>query len=85
MAPDIWEDKKRCLILPQKLGDLEKLEYLDGLRNVINKLSTILDMLNATLISETEYESKKLEIIYDFGARKNLPLFDIDFKGVIAP
>lgn len=68
IAPDIWESRKRCLILPQKLGGLERPEYIEGLKNVILKLYEFMDMLNAELISKADYESKKAEILFDFAA-----------------
>jgi hypothetical protein len=63
IAPDVWEGNKHRLILPQKLGDFEKQEYAEGLQNLIRKLNEYMGMLNTGLISESEYESKKAEIL----------------------
>lgn len=63
IAPDMWEGSKRRSILPQKLGDLEKPEYMDDIQDIILKLNECIGMLDAGLISEEEYESKKAEIL----------------------
>ena len=63
IAPDLWENRKRCLILPQTLGDFEKPEYVEDIQNILCKLNEFIGMLNAGLISEMEYESKKTEIL----------------------
>jgi DNA-binding MarR family transcriptional regulator len=79
IAPDIWDGKKRCLILPQKLGDLDKPEYVEGLQNVIRRLHEFMNRLNAELISEADYERWKAEILSDFGVvigRSHLEIFD---------
>ncbi len=75
IAPDIWEGDRRHLILPRKLGDLEKREYMEYLQGIIRKLYKYQDMLNAELISEVEYESKKAEVLHDFGAKISLSPF----------
>ncbi|MGA9098678.1 MAG: hypothetical protein WB392_07070, partial [Methanotrichaceae archaeon] len=63
IAPDVWESSKRCLILPQTLGDFNKPEYAENIEDMLHKLNENIDMLNAGLISEVEYESKKTEIL----------------------
>lgn len=63
IAPDVWESNKRYLILPQTLGDFNKLEYVEEIQNMLCKLNEYIGMLNAELISEEEYESKKAEIL----------------------
>lgn len=63
IAPDMWESNKRYLILPQTLGDFSNPEYVEGIQNILSKLNEYIDMLNAGLISEMEYESKKAEIL----------------------
>ncbi len=64
IAPDVWESDKRKLVLPQTLGDLNKSEYVEAMQNKLCELNEYKDMLNAGLISEREYESKKAEILF---------------------
>lgn len=63
IAPDMLEGNKRLSVLPRKLGDLEKSEYVENIQDIIQKLNEYIDMLNAGLISEAEYENKKAEIL----------------------
>jgi hypothetical protein len=63
MAPDVWAGSNRRLILPPKLGDFEKPEYIRKIRDIIRKLNEYISMLDAGLISEEEYERKKAEIL----------------------
>ena len=63
IAPDIWEGRKRRLILPQKLGDFEKQEYVDSIQNMIRKLNEHTGLLDAGLIGEAEYESLKADVL----------------------
>ena len=63
IAPDVWQSSKRCLILPQTLGDFNKPEYAENMQDMIHKLNEYTCMLNAGLMSEAEYESKKTEIL----------------------
>jgi len=62
IAPDFLKEDNRRLILPQKLGFLERPEYVENIQEVIQELNECMDMLNAGLISEEEYERKKSEI-----------------------
>jgi hypothetical protein len=41
VAPDIWGSREQSLILPQKMGDLELPEYLDGMRRKIHELKEL--------------------------------------------
>ncbi len=63
IAPDLWESSKRCLILPQTLGNFYEQEYVEYMQNILHKLNEYIGMLNAGLISEENYESKKAEIL----------------------
>ncbi|OPY51130.1 MAG: hypothetical protein A4E49_02415 [Methanosaeta sp. PtaU1.Bin112] len=63
LAPEIWCSGQRNLILPQKLGDLEKPEYLDQVRRKITELKQLHDMLDDGLITQTQYLSRKAKII----------------------
>lgn len=62
IAPDLLESGKRCLILPQTLGDFYKQEYIDDIQDMLHKLNEYKGMLDDGLISEEDYESKKAEI-----------------------
>lgn len=63
IAPDLLESSKRCLILPQTLGDFYKQGFIDDIQEVLHKLNECADMLNAGLISEEDYERKKAEAL----------------------
>ncbi len=63
IAPDLWECSKRCLILPQTLGEFYDQEYIEDIRNMLHKLNECVSMLNAGLISEEDYERRKSEIL----------------------
>lgn len=63
IAPDVWESDNRRLILPQRLGDFERTEYVEGIQNMLSELNRYIGMLNTGLISEIEYESKKAGIL----------------------
>lgn len=63
IVPDVLEGSKRRLILPPKLGDFEKPEYVEDIQNIVQKLNEYIDMLDAGLISEAEYENRKAEIL----------------------
>ncbi len=66
IAPDIWEGRDRCFILPQNLGGLEEPKYIEYLQFVIERLNEYGSMLDMELIGEAEYESKKAQLLYDF-------------------
>lgn len=74
IAPDIWQGDRRHLILPKRLGDLEKQEYIEYLKGIIRKLQRYKDMLNAELINEMEYESKKAKILQDLVQKSHISL-----------
>jgi hypothetical protein len=63
MAPEMLGCGERRLILPRKLGDLEKPEFLEDIENRIQKLKRAKDMLDAGMIVQAEYDSKKAEIL----------------------
>lgn len=63
IAPDMLEGCNRRIILPQKLGDLEKPEYVENIQKIIQRLNKHISMLNTGLVSEAEYERKKAEIL----------------------
>jgi hypothetical protein len=63
IAPDVWAGSNRRLILPAKLGDFEKPEYIQKIQGIIRKLNEYISMLDAGLVSEEEYEGKKAEIL----------------------
>ena len=64
IAPDVWKSNKRNLILPHTLGDLNKSEYVESMQSKLCELNEYKDLLNAGLISEVMYESKKAEILF---------------------
>lgn len=63
LAPDLWESGNRCLILPQTLGDFGKPEYAEDIQNMLHSLNEYIGMFNAGLISQSEYERKKIELL----------------------
>jgi hypothetical protein len=50
---------ERTLVLPRNLGDLEKPECLEEIKEKIEKLKRLKRMLNVGLISRMDYESMK--------------------------
>ncbi len=62
-APDMLESNNRCLILPQTLGELYRPRYVRYLKRRLRMLNQYIGMLNAGLITEKEYESKKAEVL----------------------
>ncbi len=65
MAPEMLECSERRLILPRKLGDLDKPEFLEGIKERIQKLKHAKDMLDAGIILQAEYDSRKAEILWE--------------------
>ena len=63
MAPELWRSSERRLILPQKLEDLEKPEYLEEIKEKINKMKRLKDMLDAGSITQAEYLSRKDKVL----------------------
>ncbi len=55
IAPDLWRSSERRFMLPQKLEDLEKPEYLLEMKAKIGKLKQLKDLLDAGSISNAEY------------------------------
>ena len=62
MAPELWRSSERRLILPQKLEDLEKPEFLEEIKGKINKMKQLKDMFDAGSITQAEYLSRKAKI-----------------------
>jgi hypothetical protein len=63
MAPELWGSSERRFILPQRLEDLEKPEYLEEIKGKINKVKMLKDMLDTGSITHSEYLSKKAKIL----------------------
>lgn len=63
VAPDIWGSRERSLILPQKMEDLERPEFLNGIREKIRSLEELKEMLDSGSISREDYSSIKIEIL----------------------
>jgi hypothetical protein len=55
IAPDLWMSSERRFMLPQKLEDLEKPEYLLEMKAKIGKLTQMKDLLDAGSISDAKY------------------------------
>ena len=55
IAPDLWMSSERRFMLPQKLEDLEKPEYLLEMKAKIAKLKQLKDLLDTGSISNAEY------------------------------
>ena len=63
VAPDIWESSDLGAILPQRMGDLENPEFLNSMKDKIQKLDELKEMLERGSISQQEYSSMKIEIL----------------------
>lgn len=63
IAPELWRSSERRFILPQKLEDLEKPEYLEEIKGKVNKMKLLKDMLDAGSITQAEYLSRKAQIL----------------------
>ena len=63
MAPELWGSSERRFILPQRLEDLERPEYLEEIKGKINKVKMLKDMLDAGSITHSEYLSRKAKIL----------------------
>jgi len=63
LAPELWRSGQRSLILPKKLEDLEKPEYLEQMKGKINKMKLLKDMLDAGSITQAQYLSRKAKIL----------------------
>jgi len=55
IAPDLWMSSERRFMLPKKLEDLEKPEYLLEMKAKIGKLTQLKDLLDAGSISNAKY------------------------------
>jgi len=63
LAPELRRSGQHNLILPKELGDLEKTEYLEQIKGKIKKIKQLHDMLDAGLITQAQYLSRKAKII----------------------
>ncbi|VVB73032.1 Uncharacterised protein [uncultured archaeon] len=63
VAPDVWGSSDRRYILPQKMEDLEKPECLKEIKDKIQRLASLKEMIDAGSISQEEYGFKKNEIL----------------------
>ncbi len=63
VAPEVWESSERNLILPQELGDLERPEIMNGLREKIRGLRELKQMLDRDSITREDYSHKKIEVL----------------------
>lgn len=63
VAPDLWRSSERRFILPQRLEDLEKPEYLMEMKEKIQKLKRLKDMLDSGSITDKEYISLRDKVI----------------------
>ncbi len=63
IAPDLWRSSERRFMLPQKLEDLEKPEYLLEMKAKIGKLKQLKDLLDAGSISDAEYMFQRDKIL----------------------
>jgi hypothetical protein len=63
LAPELWGSGQCCQILPKELGDLEKPEYLEQIKGKIKKMKQLKDMLDAGLITNAQYLSRKAKIL----------------------
>lgn len=64
LAPDIYMSRDLRWILPQRMGDLEKPEFLNGLREKIEKMNSLQEMLEKEFINQEDYDSMKNEILF---------------------
>jgi hypothetical protein len=63
VAPDLWRSSERRFILPQRLEDLEKPEYLMEMKEKIQRLKRLKDMLDSGSITDKEYMSLRDKVI----------------------
>jgi hypothetical protein len=63
VAPEIWESRGLGAILPQRMGDLENPEFLNSMRDKIQKLDELKQMLERGSVSQQEYGFLKDEIM----------------------
>ncbi|HPT19705.1 MAG TPA: hypothetical protein PLJ25_06545 [Methanothrix sp.] len=63
MAPEIWRSSDRRHLLPEKLEDLDKPEFLDEIRAKITKIRMLKEKLDCGRISQAEYATCKARIL----------------------
>ena len=63
VAPEVWESRDLSGILPQRMGDLENPEFLNSLRDKIQKLEELKEMVERGSISKQEYNSMKIDVL----------------------
>jgi len=63
MAPDVLDCSKHYLILPSRLGDLEKPECLAQISDKIQKLKQAKDLFDSGKLTMAEYCAQKTEIL----------------------
>ena len=63
VAPDVWESRDLSEILPQRMGDLEKPEFLNRMKDKIQKLDELKEMMERGSISKQEYNSMKIDVL----------------------
>ena len=63
VAPDVWESRDLSEILPQRMGDLEKPEFLNRMKGKIQKLEELKEMVERGSISKQEYNSMKIDVL----------------------
>jgi hypothetical protein len=63
VAPDVWESRDLSVILPQQMGDLEKPEFLNRMKDKIQKLHELKEMMERGSISKQEYNSMKIDVL----------------------
>jgi hypothetical protein len=61
--PDIWESGSRSLILPQRMGDLEKPEVLSLIKNKIRELIDLEEMREEGSINQEDYLYMRIQIL----------------------
>lgn len=66
VTPDVGGSRERSLILPQKMGDLEKPEFLKGMREKIQELKELKEMLDRGSINREDYSPMRIEILSRF-------------------
>ena len=63
VAPDVWESGDLSEILPQRMGDLEKPEFLNRMKDEIQKFEELKEMRERGSISKQEYNSMKIDVL----------------------
>jgi hypothetical protein len=63
MVPDVLKCTERYLILPNKLGDLDRQECLAEIHDRIQKIKQAKELVDSCQITQAEYCTKKDEIL----------------------